>query len=276
MKNTLFFGYRLLFVLVFLVHHNTTGQIHSIPSGMRSMGLGGVSVALVDGFALFNNPSALAFMDHSGLSLAVQNRFSVSDLNVFQGLGHFKLNTNQHIGVGLTSMGIDGFSENHFTVGYGLKVIRSLSVGVRFNLTHYQLAERGSVFIPNADLGVRYVVNHLFSVSMMYYNPFQIRRINEYEEYFPGGIGVGLSYEVGFNLCLLAEISKLELSPVQYRFGIEWKWMEHLWIRTGYSHTNSAFSLGLGVLFKSFVTNVSFMHMALPGGSSGVDFSYKW
>lgn len=262
--------------MVCIVWQSLAGQMYTVPAGMRSMGLGGVSVALADGFALFNNPSALPVLDHSGICLAVQNRFWVSDLNVFQGAGHFKLNSNQHLGIGLTSMGIDGFSENHLTAGYGFKIIRPFSAGIRLNLTHYQLAERGSLFVPHADIGARYAVSQTFAVSMMYFNPFQIRRIRQYDEYFPGGIGLGFSHEVGSNLWLFTEISKVERSPVQYRFGIEWKWIEHLWIRSGYSHTNSAFSLGLGVAWKSLLVNVSFMHMALPGGTSGVDFSYQW
>ncbi len=276
MKSTLIFSQRLLGIITYFVWQNLAGQIYIVPAGMRSMGLGGVSVALEDGFSLFNNPSAMPLLDHSGVSFAVQNRFSISDLNIFQGAGHFKLNSNQHLGIGLTSMGIEGFSENHLTAGYGFKIINPFSIGVRLNLTHYQLAERGSLFIPHADIGARYAVSQVFAVSMMYFNPLQIRRIRAYDEYFPGGIGLGFSHGVGSNLRLYAEISKVERSPLQYRFGIEWKWVERLWIRSGYSHTNSAFSLGLGVAWKSLMANISFMHMALPGGASGVDFSYKW
>lgn len=272
----IFFKPRLLISLLAILCRDLGGQPIPVPAGLRSIGLGGVSVGLTDGFAVFNNPSLMPLAGYSSLSLAVQNRFLVPDLNIFQGAAQLALDRNQSIGVGLATQGIDGFLENHLTVGYGLSLSSTFSIGVRLNLTHYQLAERGSVFLPHTDFGARYQVRKSFSISMMYYNPLQVSRIKEYEDYFPTGVGLGFSHDISSNLLLLAEFSKLELSPVQYRFGIEWHWMNRLWIRSGYSHTNSAFSLGIGFEWKSLISNISFMHMAIPGGLSGADFTYRW
>lgn len=265
----------LIFIVFCFSPSSLTGQTLFSQAGMRSLGLGGISVAMVDGFAVFNNPSLLPYTDNSA-SISVQNRFGISDLNIFQGAVSMKFNNSQSLGIGVMTSGIDGFSENHLMTGYGFKLQESLALGVKLCLTHYQLVERGNVFLPHADFGARYRVNTSLSLSMMYYNPLQINRIREYDDMFPTGVGIGATFDVGSSLFLHAEVSKMELMPIQFRFGIEWHWMERLWLRTGYSHTNSAYSLGFGLHWKSFTTNISFMHVALPGGISGADFSYRW
>ncbi|MCX8148951.1 hypothetical protein [Thermaurantimonas aggregans] len=245
-------------------------------SGMRSLGLAGVSSVLVDGFSVINNSAGLAYLSQSSVAVSVQNRFGINDLNIFHLSGQYRLRGDQAIGLALASTGIEGFRENHVTAGYGLKLMNAFSIGVKLNLTNYHLAERGNLFRAHADLGAMYQVNNRLKLGLVFFNPFQITRLREYDEYFPTGVSFGASYLVGNGLGLYSEVSKTELSPMQFKIGIEWHWLEQLWLRTGYSHTNSAFSLGVGIHRKYLTANFSFVHMALPGGVSGADFGYSW
>lgn len=243
---------------------------------MRSLALGGVSGILIDGFSVINNAAGLAFLPNSSVAVSVQNRFGTTDLNIFHLTGQHKLSDNQAVGIALASTGIDGFRENHLSAAYGLRLASAFSIGVKLNLTNYQLAERGNLYRAHADLGAMYQMNHRLRFGLVFFNPLQVPRIREYDDYFATGVSFGASYLVGDGLALYAELSKTELSPTQARIGIEWQWMERLWLRTGYSHANSGFSLGMGIHWKSFTAGFSFMHLALPGGISGADFAYSW
>lgn len=264
------------FALLFLQNFSIFSQPIYSQGGMRSLGLAGVSTVLVDNFSVINNAAGLAFLSNSSLAVSVQNRFGVSDLNILHLSGQYRVAGDHAIGLALSSTGIDGFRENHLSIGYGLKLMNTFSIGAKLHLSNYNLAERGNLLRAHADAGAMYQVNKRLKLGLVFFNPFQILRIREYEEYFPTGVSFGASYLVGNGLGLFGEVSKTELSNTQFKIGIEWHWMERLWLRTGYSHTNSAYSLGVGMHWKNFSANFSFVHMALPGGVSGADFAYSW
>lgn len=252
------------------------GQPLGTAVGMRALGVGGIYTVFGDAFTAFNNPAAVQDLEGSSIGLSVQNRFGISDLNVYH-LGVVqRINQTNYLSLGIGSMGIEGFSENHFLLGYGLALSEFLFVGVRTGLIHYFLVERGHHLQPIADLGSFYKLNQRLSFGIVIHNPFQISRIKEYNDYMPVGASFGTRYTAGEQLFLFAEISKFELLPAQFKAGIEWGWKKHLWLRTGYSHTNSAFSLGLGWGYKTLRVNLAFVHVALPGGISGADVSYIW
>lgn len=244
--------------------------------GMRAIGLAGIYTVFGDVFTAFNNPAAALLNERSCIGISVQNRFGISDLNMYHLGGALKVNQTNYLSYGIGSMGIEGFSENQLITGYSLAISGNLTVGIRTGLIHYFLAERGHKLQPTADIGGLYNLSSRLTLGIVVHNPMQISRVREYNDYLPVGVAIGARYTAGDQLFILAEISKFELLPVQFKTGIEWNWRKHIWLRTGYSHANSAFSLGLGSEIKNLRINLAFKHLALPGGISGADVSYSW
>jgi hypothetical protein len=214
--------------------------------GGRHLGVGGASVTLQDGWAVFNNIGALAWLNQPTVMTAYENRFAVAGLNtVAAGFAMPTLKSSAW-GTTITHFGDNLYNEVNLGVGASHK-INTVSLGIKANYLQISMEGLGTRSVFAFEFGGLMQFTPTLFAAAHIYNFNQAQIANFQQEKLPTIMKAGLSYRPLKNLQVNGEVVKNIDFPATLRAGVEYKPIEKLAVRTGINTAPFTASFGVGL-----------------------------
>ncbi len=243
------------------------------PTGPVSLGLGGISSPMENHWAIFNNPAGLNKTDHITGVFAYQTIFNFSPFNTVSAA----INIPTAIGVG--SFGAYRFGDELFSsqmVSFGFaKRIGIMSLGVKANFLQYNIDGFGKRSVFVAEIGGIAALSPEISFGTHIYNFTQSVINAESQEKVPTLIRLSVDYHPNDQLNLFIEGEKdVDLDP-DFKFGMSYKVIDELILRTGFSTVSNKHSFGAGFEIKRFTIDYGLRANQNVGSTHNFGLTYK-
>lgn len=245
------------------------------PVGARSAAMGYASVAVPDGYSLWNNPSGLSFAGTPMAVWSVHVPFGISKLSS-KSLGLIVPVDQTILASGLTYFGYSSYHEWEGSLVLARKLAPGWSLGVRMGVCKKFIAQ-GDI-IPLLLVGSSGVMGNItdrLRLGLYAYNITRASKNTSYEQRIPSILCFGLSHQVSSEFLIITEVSKdLEMLP-QWKFGAEYSVADKVFLRGGFSLGSvRQFSFGFGYQWNNFFFDVAFAYHQLLGATP--DISMVW
>jgi len=256
MKNI---KYLFLFILFF-----ASLNYSQILPGAKEIGIANSDVALSnDVFALFNNPSGLAQLGERSLGIYYSpSPFGLKEL----ANGYFAYSEPFDFGslsLGGMTYGFDLYRESRLVLGLSYKYSDKYFLGLSVNYQTVSIQNYG-----NSNT-LFFSVGALAYLSKNIRWGFSLQNLNRAsytntEDQIPVVIRTGFSYDLQSNISINLALEKdIKYNP-NLHFGIDYKIIEYLSIRSGFSNEPSRYSGGIEIHYSYFNIGYSvFTHQDL-------------
>lgn len=228
------------------------------PFGARSAGMGNSSVMLSDLWSIYHNQAGLAGIKNMEFGIHYENRFFVKELSL--SAGAFVLPTKSGVfGLSISHFGYSQYYESKIGLAYAKSLGNIFSVGVQFDyLNTYFSQEYGNKGTAVAELGVRATPTENMYIGAHIFNPTRSKIAAYNDEQIPTIIRFGVGYNFSKKVIVTAETEKdLQNAPV-FKAGLEYNFMEHLFLRSGVSSNPNKMYFGVGYEYKGFKADIAF------------------
>ncbi|MEM6397833.1 MAG: hypothetical protein AAF741_15900 [Bacteroidota bacterium] len=241
-------------------------------AGARGRGLGGSGLTFQDAYAAWSNPAGLGGLESTGIVLAGEQRFGLSELQDV-GLAAALPLGNGGLGITVNSFGFDAYRDNRFAVSYGRQLLENFRIGGELIGLNTSVENYDSRFNATFSLGFQLDIDSRLSVGTRIMSPMRVE-VAEGER-LPQLIGVGLSYMPNDQLLLLAEMEQEIDFIARFRFGLEYELMEAFTFRAGVATEATEISFGAEYQAADFfkIGLVGAYHQTL-GWSPGVEIVF--
>jgi hypothetical protein len=218
--------------------------------GGRSSGMGGAYTAVSNDLeAIGYNPAGLSNVSNTNIFFASKQLFNISELK------HHVLSVgygNRNLG-GLAFMyeevGYSLHKEKTYSFGYGKAINRFLNLG--FNLKLYDVDINGY----GSDKTVGLDAGYLTRVYNKVYFGIYLKNINNPQIGSTHKSDINQSFTSGFSyvgdaLVVSLDITKETDYTTQFRYGIEYSFLEYFSARYGFNNEPKRHFIGLGVTYN--------------------------
>jgi len=251
-------------------------------SGAISGAMGGISTALADEWAVFNNIGALAANENlvPNAMLAFENRFGIKEFNSYH-LGFLSpFNFGGVGGLTVSRFGDKTYNETKIGLGYSHQ-ISLISVGAKIN--YFQIAVDDQIGITQGargtfvvELGGRANLSKKWSVGIYGYNFTQskLRVLDAGEDRIPVILKAGVGYQPYGKLFLSIETEKNLDYPATVRAGVNYQIHKNFFVRTGISTKPFNSSFGVGFQPKNFSLDYALGNSSVLGWTNQISIRY--
>lgn len=220
--------------------------------GAKEIALSNSGVALSnDVFSIFNNPSGISQITYRELGVYyAPSPFGVSELaNAFVAFNQpFKFG---NVALGYMNYGFDLYKENKITLAYASKIQNKFYYGASITYNNLSIERYGSDNSLSLNLGALIFINKNFRSGFSVININRASYGNEKNQ-IPVIYNFGFSYDVLSDLILNLALQKELDYDASLRFGIDYKLIDLLSVRTGFSTMPDDYSAGLGINYSFF------------------------
>ncbi|MBE0660869.1 MAG: hypothetical protein IH597_00225 [Bacteroidales bacterium] len=259
----------LLAVAFFLFggNHRLFAQASNFPTGARSAGMAGASVASSDVWATFNNPAMLAQINEIQAGLNYENRFMVRELGISSLSAILPVNAGA-FGLAFNQFGSNLYSQSFLGVSYGRKFTDRFQAGVRLDARHTRLAEDYGRR-TNVSFAIGFAANLTDDLVLgaALFNPVRIKSAGDFDEYLPAIYRAGLAYRIENNFTITVETEKDVRYKPSFRAGIEYRFKEIASVRAGIGANPLNHAFGFGFHFRNFVFDIAALRHEVLGYS---------
>jgi hypothetical protein len=263
--------YSLVFIL--LIINICSGQVSP---GAKHIALSNSDVALSgDVFSLFNNPAGITGIPGSDFGifyspapfgmkeLATGYAVVSHDLNYFRGSAGFSI------------YGFELYKENTLYLGLSKEFYDNFSTGITFSLTSISIKNYGSTSVLRLNLGMIYSVMELADVGFTILNLSRSQVKNDNRP-LPVCYNFGLSFYPVNDLVLNIALEKEIYFNPSYRFGVEYKILDFIALRSGVATEPDTFSGGIGIFYSIFNFSYAFKQHNVLGMTHQIDLIIKF
>lgn len=220
------------------------------PPGPISMGMSNISSPLSNSWSVFNNPAGLANHDTFDAVFAYQTIFDFAPFNTVSAAINYPTTLGQ-TAIGVYRFGDDIFSTSMLSVGFGRK-IGIISLGAKMNYLQYRIDGFGKRAIGLAEMGAIGKVTPSLTFGMHIYNFTQSVISESTGEKVPVIIRLSAAYALSEQADLFIEGEKDIEEQADVRFGLRYRIIEALELRTGFSTQINRMSFGAGIFISRF------------------------
>ncbi|MCB0774355.1 MAG: hypothetical protein KJZ58_01750 [Flavobacteriales bacterium] len=247
-----------------------------VPTGARIAGMGHAGFTLVDLWGVNGNQAGLAGLEHPMAGAYYQQHWLSPDM-AMQGLaaavpvgkGTFALSAN--------SFGNNLFAQRSFGLAYAMKLGDGLRAGVQLDYLNIRLGENyGSTGAVTAQLGMQAAITEKLWIGAHIYNPNRAKLGGPYEERVPTVLGAGLGYTFNDRVTATGGVSKDIDRPEQFHFGVEYRPIQALFLRTGVSTGPTRAHFGAGVRVGAFDIDLAAVVRSQLGLTPMVNLNYRF
>lgn len=242
--------------------------------GAKSAALGGTAVMHSDLYSVFSNPAGLARLQGLQAGIYAENRFLISDLSLFAG-GLALPTKSGTFGLGFTYFGGPNYNESEANLAYGRKITSKFTAGVSFNFLMLSIPEYGNRSAITFGLGGQYAITPKANIAAHIYNPMRVQLTEDENDLLPTILKFGFSYTPTDQITIQAETEKVMDKVAQFKMGVEYKVIEMLYLRGGYSSAPSQFSFGLGLDLNALKMDIAASYHPVLGYSPHFSLYYS-
>ncbi len=244
-----------ILTLILGISISGTAQTFSV-TGARQNAMGGTSLTVNDVFSAANNQAGLAFIEDMQAGIFTERKFLLSGLNHFTGV--FALPTSSGtFGLTIDYFGYSKFNEKKAGIAYGRKVGENFSAGIQLDYVQLSIPEYGNKNIFTFEVGMQYKIMEELMVGAHIFNPLRWTTTEFTDEKYPTLLSLGIAYNPSEKVLLILETEKDIDNPLRFRTGLEYKLVEKLHLRGGYSTYPSMYSFGIGINLNALKIDVA-------------------
>lgn len=240
--------------------------------GARENAMGYSSSTLSGTWSLYNNVAGLAGLKNTSASFTYDAHPALPGANRTAGAFAMPLKVGT-IGAGVYTFGDDVYSETIISAGYANR-FGLAALGAQVNYIQYRTEGFGSKGVLSVNVGGIAELTPQFLVAAYIQNINQ-PSINE-EDRLPTKLVAGLGFKPTEKFVLTTEIEKdLDYDPL-WKMGLEYKFHEKFFARTGFNLNPNAAFFGLGFKAKKFTIDYALQHQAAQNFSHQASVMYQF
>lgn len=267
--------YRIFLFALFLPLFAAAGN-DNYPVGASQAGMAGCGLTSPDIWSVHHNQAALAYLTQPTLGLFAENRYGLKEMGLQAGAFAYPTASGT-FGLALSHFGYELYNESKVGVSYARSFGSRFSTGIQLGYINTHFGDLyGNAGAPVAEIGFfaepyknLFVGAHIFNLTRS--------RIAEYnDERLPTIIRAGLGLRLSERVFLATEAQKDIDNPALFRAGIDYLFMEQLYIRAGIqtSRQVNQISFGLGYKTRRLRADVAFSTHQVLGISPHIGFVY--
>lgn len=239
-----------IILLQLLLLGRTQAQPSRSPLSARYTGTGAYSLDFTDAFSGAVNQAALAEVKKACAGIYGERRFMLKELSNYSAalalpskLGGF--------GLALYYFGGSQFNTSQVGAGYGKKLGDKIDIGIQFNFNGISIAGYGSSSTISAEAGTIIHLTEKLHIGLHVYNPAGGKFGKNGSEKLASVYSTGIGYEVSDKVFISTVIGKEEDQPVNINAGLEYRFADHFFSKTGVSTATGNYFFALGLQWKS-------------------------
>ncbi len=266
---------KLLFFLAFAFSlHAQNGLPQS--AGARGAAMGNASVCFDDINSAFSNQAGLAFLEEISISAYGERRFMAEGLNSYlfaAALPYDKIGT---FGLAINYFGFSDYNEQKIGLNYARKLAKNFSMGVQLDYLGTSIPNYGTAHSVTIEIGILAKLNDKVRLGAHVYNPVQ-SKVGTLDR-LPTLFSLGMTYEPSKKVFLSAQLDKdIYNHPFVGRFGLEYRPIDALYIRTGVSAAALAqASFGFGLNLKQLKIDFASSYHQVLGFTPAMSIIYSF
>lgn len=223
--------------------------------------------------ALYANIAGLTQLESNSVIVSAEQRFELTELQTLSAGGAIVTNSGI-FGVKIGYFGFEDYNEQNLSLLYSRKLMDKLSLGAEIILLQTQIPEFDSQIAATFALGVQTQLSKELLLGVHLYSPIRVELAEG--ELIPSIYRAGLSYIASKKLRINAELEKNVDFPFRFRGSIDYKFLEALEVRLGYSSEPSSFHFGFGYSFANFSLDAASSYHQVLGFSPVVSLAYQF
>jgi hypothetical protein len=225
------------------------GQLNfNLYHGPYAMARGNIYSIQKQAQSIYGNPAQLA--EHPGWSLnaSATNRFEMLNLNCYQAGIKYNATAIGNFSVGLLHQGSDQFRDQKFHLSYGRKILTNMDLGIQFDWLHNQVNGYENIDKITVELGAVFRVSSDLLIALHLFNP--LAQAYARDRTLSSGMTLGLSYQLGSRIKLMAEVEKDFYHNSQIKSAIDYTLMDNFALCIGMYTTENAPNITGGLHYK--------------------------
>lgn len=237
-----------LFLTLLLALYSVSNA--QVSPGARQIALSQSDIAQSnDVFAIFNNPSGLAQINWREFGVYYSpSPFGVEELANAYG-SYTEPFSFGNISVGYMQYGFELYKENKIALSFASRVDEKFFLGATLLYQNLSIKRYGNDNAYVLNLGGLYYFEENFRLGLYLHNITRSTYGDE-DDQIPFIMSTGLSYDFDENITFNGAVEKeLDFDP-SFRFGVEYRLIEYVSIRTGFMSEPSSYSVGVGIHYS--------------------------
>jgi hypothetical protein len=244
------------------------------PLGARQAGMGSTGVAFPDIWSVTHNPAGLSLLEKPTFAMFYENRFTIKELGLKAGA--FAYPTSSGVfALDVMQFGYSKYNESHIGLSFAKSLGKKFSAGIKISYlnTHYS-EEYGNngTFIGEIGLLAK-PVEHLY-IGAHIYNISRSKIATYDDERVPTLLSAGISYEFSEKVLCSVEAEKDMEYKTIYKIGMEYRFLDNLFIRAGVTSNPNQMSFGIGYVYKRIKADIAFSSHQVLGLTPHIGFTF--
>lgn len=267
-----------LFLFSFIVLYTYSGN-ENWSLGGKQAGMGFTGVTHTDVWSSSHNQAGLARLTIPTLGLYNENRFLLQATSL-KALS-FAMPTNEAgvFALDLSYFGYEKYNESKIGLAYAMMIGHHFSIGAKVNYlnTHFTevygnkghvVAELGFLVEPTEHL---FIGGHIYNLSRTKLAVYDDERI-------PSILTLGIAYRFTEKFLMTTEVEKTFTTNMIYKIGLDYRFMNNLYMRAGATTSPDQLTFGLGYVFKKIKADIAFSYHQILGISPhiGIIYNFKY
>ncbi|MGQ9847113.1 MAG: hypothetical protein ACUVQP_06395 [Bacteroidales bacterium] len=266
----------LIFALFFISSHTYSGN-ENWSLGGKQAGMGFTGVTLSDVWSSSHNQAGLARLTTPMLGLYNENRFLLQATSL-KALS-FVMPTNEAgvFALDLSYFGYEKYNESKIGLAYAMMIGHHFSIGAKVNYLNTHFAEvYGNKGHTVAELGfLAEPTEHLF-IGGHIYNLTRTKLALYDDERIPSILTLGIGYQFTEKFFMTTEVEKTFTTKMIYKIGLDYRFMNNLYMRAGATTSPDQLTFGLGYVFKKIKADIAFSYHQILGITPHIGLIYNF
>ncbi len=231
----------------------------------RSNSLGGCGLTQTNVWSNFSNQSGLAEITKFTVGVGTENSFGIKELSTHAAV--FALPVSGGVfGLNVAYTGFELYNETKIGLAFGKKLSESFNVGVQVD--YLGIYADGSTNNSNNftfEIGAQKKLMRDLTLGAHIFNPIAVK-LNE-TEVIPSVFKLGLRYDANQKVSVFTETKLENAENGMLKVGLEYKIIEQLQLRTGFSTNPAKNTFGIGYMLNNIQFDIAVNRHQLLGYS---------
>ncbi|NEU07228.1 hypothetical protein GZH53_02785 [Flavihumibacter sp. R14] len=260
-----------LYGIIFLVSFKVNAQVNT---GARFTGMASTGVSISDIWSIQENQAGIASVRKFCIALGFARPFTGYDLRSHSAAFILPVDNNV-LGVSLQKYGTTAFEYQRLGLTYAKSFGTQFFAAMTINYHHLAIENYGRTQAYSIETGVQYKKGNNLSLGAHLSNPGFSSFQNDWNSVGPTRFLLGASYNVSRKLLLAMSLDKVINEKADIKTGLEYKIIELLALRGGFSANPFKQYAGFGVNHKALNMDVSISSQPIVGYSPQISLSYE-
>lgn len=249
-------------------------QGQNYPLGARQAGMAGCGVTTIDVWSAHHNQAALAFLDKPAIGLFAENRYGLSELGLQAGTFAYPTASGT-FGITLSHFGYELYNESKVGVSFAKSFGKRFATGIQIGYVNKHFGDLyGNQGAPVAEIGFFAEPYDNFFIGAHIFNLTRAKIADYNDERLPTILRAGMGFKLSERLLIITEGEKDLTTKLLFRAGIEYLFLEQLYIRSGISSNPNEISFGIGYKTTRIRADIAFTTHQVLGISPHIGFIY--